>query len=279
MSSYWDPQLTLNAFVCAAIAAFVVNLWEVLHHGGAEGKVIWRTSGACSAFKAESYKVFELPIFIAIGLGCGLLGALFNHVNRRITLLRRRAFQQRPKLRVLEVLIIIWLVRAPCEPTPRRPRRRSTQRRALRSTRPCAPRPTAVRSTQRRALRPTRPCAPRPTTSHGVRTAPRSIGLVTRGVRAANWSSLGRRWETRQWRSVGERRDRSCVPAPPRARPAAGGLCVLLAAGVDASLPWRAQHYQPALPHEALAAVPSRPFHGRPPAQRRRQRGYHRRRE
>ena len=41
-------------------------------------------------FENARYEVWELPLFLVMGVVGGLLGALFNHINYRITVFRMR---------------------------------------------------------------------------------------------------------------------------------------------------------------------------------------------
>ena len=52
------------------------------------------------------YTVMQIPFFLILGLVGGLFGALFNAVNRRITLLRMRFVNKWKARRFLEVLIV-----------------------------------------------------------------------------------------------------------------------------------------------------------------------------
>jgi chloride channel 7 len=50
------------------------------------------------------YYIWELPVFVLMGVAAGLLGALFIRLNVRVTALRARWVPpRRPHLRLLEV--------------------------------------------------------------------------------------------------------------------------------------------------------------------------------
>ena len=115
VSSFWDPKLMLDSFITASIAAFTGQLWERLYAeltGQERHKLLnWRTAEAeLESLASAPYEVWELFIFIMMGCVCGLLGAAFNSVNRRLTIFRKRIFSGRIRLRVLEALLSICLV-------------------------------------------------------------------------------------------------------------------------------------------------------------------------
>ena len=52
VSSFWDPQLTLNSFVCASLGTFTMSAWRQVYallnpgHAEEEGTIVWRTAEA-----------------------------------------------------------------------------------------------------------------------------------------------------------------------------------------------------------------------------------------
>jgi chloride channel 7 len=42
------------------------------------------------SFDNATYSVYELPLYVLIGVLGGLLGALYNHINYRLTVFRMR---------------------------------------------------------------------------------------------------------------------------------------------------------------------------------------------
>ena len=56
------------------------------------------------------YHVWELVVFILIAIVSGLVGASFNQINKRITIVRKRVMAGRPSLKGLEAILSIWLV-------------------------------------------------------------------------------------------------------------------------------------------------------------------------
>ena len=114
-SSFWHPALTWRAFTCAMVAGYtrkfmMSGLFSV--DGATTSWLQFQSEGmfhlGSFAGQSTSYRVYEMPIFLAMGIAGGLVGAGFNAVNRRIALLRRRVMT-RPGHRVLESVCIAAL--------------------------------------------------------------------------------------------------------------------------------------------------------------------------
>ena len=71
--------------------------------------IIWRDEATKT--KLKGYGMWELPIYMMLGATCGLLGALFNSLNKRLTGFRLSVFRGRSRVwRVLEAVLTIVLV-------------------------------------------------------------------------------------------------------------------------------------------------------------------------
>ena len=86
VSSFWDPHLTWMTFVTAAVAAFSVNYWGSGIQGtfADSGLVIFAEGSG-----ATTYELWEIVPFTLIGVLCGVVGALFNAMNKQLTLKRK----------------------------------------------------------------------------------------------------------------------------------------------------------------------------------------------
>ncbi|XXQ35467.1 Chloride channel protein [Plasmodiophora brassicae] len=89
-ASFWNPSLTLRAFVTAMTSAFLLNLMTMTA-GGGPGAASTFAFGLFSDFgqNESTYTVAEIPFFMLIGVCGGLLGALFNDCNRKLTIWRK----------------------------------------------------------------------------------------------------------------------------------------------------------------------------------------------
>lgn len=117
-ASHWHKSLTWRAFFCAVVAAYTVDFLftgvgtpndpptgiNQLDHPG------MFSFGAFADNNAKLWSLWELPVFIAIGMGGGLLGALFVSASRRILRYRAAAAPpSKPWRRVAEVLCVVLL--------------------------------------------------------------------------------------------------------------------------------------------------------------------------
>ena len=91
-ATHWSQALTWRTFLCAVCSTFMLNLLL----SGVGGLQFGHLSnnglinfGSFLGCHDNSYALNEFPIFVAIGLLCGLIGAAFNEANRRLTLFRK----------------------------------------------------------------------------------------------------------------------------------------------------------------------------------------------
>ena len=66
------------------------------------------TFGNFAVSKATAFNIWEIPYFVVIGCGGGLIGAAFNHLNKLLTKWRLDNVNTNSKLRFLEVLVVIY---------------------------------------------------------------------------------------------------------------------------------------------------------------------------
>ena len=112
--SFWSQSLTWKTLFCTMTSAFTLNFFL-----SATLKKSW---GTFSQNGLLTFGVFECPedksdchlwtgldllIFVAIGVGGGLFGMLFNFINTRITIFRLRYLSRKPKIvKFLEAVLI-----------------------------------------------------------------------------------------------------------------------------------------------------------------------------
>ncbi|KAM9304915.1 H(+)/Cl(-) exchange transporter 7 [Gastrophryne carolinensis] len=105
-ASFWNQLLTWRIFFASMISTFTLNFVLSFYH---------RKPGDLSnpglinfgRFDTDenSYKYFELPIFIGMGAIGGMLGALFNALNYWLTMFRIRYLHRRC-LQVIEAMLV-----------------------------------------------------------------------------------------------------------------------------------------------------------------------------
>lgn len=115
-SSFWGPSLTWKAFFCSMSA--ISALYILNSFGSAFGKVGFNKLFSFGNFIFEggesSFAVNELVLFVVIGVIGGLIGAVFNNTNERITHWRIKNVNHSKKRRIVEVLLVSLLVSVTC---------------------------------------------------------------------------------------------------------------------------------------------------------------------
>jgi len=112
-ASFWNQGLTWRIFFASMISTFTLNAVLSAYHGH-PGKIILNLEQNAQVLKhlfcyligeltywgllnfgkfsnfALSYEMIELPIFVVMGIIGGLTGALFCHLNYKLTVFRMR---------------------------------------------------------------------------------------------------------------------------------------------------------------------------------------------
>jgi len=112
-TSYWSQSLTWKTFVCSMLALSALYMLNSV--GSQFGKVGFNKLFSFGNFVFEdggqsSFAVFELIPFVVIGIIGGLIGAVFNDTNRRITLWRIQRINHSKRRRLVEVGLVSMLV-------------------------------------------------------------------------------------------------------------------------------------------------------------------------
>lgn len=107
-ASYWSPSVTWRTFTCSMVA--LTALMTLNSFGVTFGRVGFDKLFSFGNFLFEegrsSYAIYELNVFVAIGAAGGLIGAIFNDVNERITHWRMKRINKSKRKRFLEVMVI-----------------------------------------------------------------------------------------------------------------------------------------------------------------------------
>nr|XP_010595736.1 H(+)/Cl(-) exchange transporter 7 isoform X3 [Loxodonta africana] len=105
-ASFWNQFLTWRIFFASMISTFTLNFVLSIYHGN-----IWDLSSPglinFGRFDTEKmvYTIHEIPIFIAMGVVGGVLGAVFNALNYWLTMFRIR-YIHRPCQQVIEAVLV-----------------------------------------------------------------------------------------------------------------------------------------------------------------------------
>jgi len=107
-SSFWNPKIMLRTFVSASCAAFTISFFMA----GLKDVHAWGLMGALFSFGHfgfNTWRLWELPIFMLMGALGGLGGAAFNASNTVLTRWRMRRIGSRGK-RFAEVLLVTGVI-------------------------------------------------------------------------------------------------------------------------------------------------------------------------
>ncbi|CAG7629207.1 unnamed protein product [Allacma fusca] len=103
-ASFWNQSLTWRIFFGSMISTFTLNVILSAYHGR-PGELTYAGLLNFGKFDNTSYDFIEIPVFLLMGMIGGLLGALFNHINLKLTIFRMRHIY-RKWAKVLEAIIV-----------------------------------------------------------------------------------------------------------------------------------------------------------------------------
>lgn len=110
-ASFWNQALTWRTFFCSMIGAFVVNVLlsgVEFNNWGALSQPGLVNFGTFSQQKSHGYTIVQIPFFIVLGIMGGLIGGLFNFLNKRLTIFRQRHLKA-PSVRFTEALLVAFV--------------------------------------------------------------------------------------------------------------------------------------------------------------------------
>jgi len=113
-ASYWSLSVTWRSFFCAMVSTFTLNVFMT---GITLGK--WDNVDSPGLldfgnFKADAYKLYEMPVFAIIGVLGGLLGAAFCAVNTKVSHMRIACINSKPIYRAIEAVMVATVVSTCC---------------------------------------------------------------------------------------------------------------------------------------------------------------------
>lgn len=108
-ASFWNVDVTLRAFITAAMTQFTLSILLADQATSstemfAFGEFINLSTGH------TNYHIYEVPLFFVIGLGGGLIGVCFNHINKIVTLYRKAHLNMHTWKRMIELVAITFLM-------------------------------------------------------------------------------------------------------------------------------------------------------------------------
>jgi chloride channel 7 len=87
-ASFWNQSLTWRMVFSAMISSFTVSSVLSVFYGQG-GMLSWNGLANFGVFENNSFNIWEIPAFCIIAIIGGLLGALFNYLNVKITKYRK----------------------------------------------------------------------------------------------------------------------------------------------------------------------------------------------
>lgn len=105
-ASFWNQSLTWRIFFSSLVSSFFLNT-ILSTYKGSPGDLSNPGLANFGLFEISNYEWYELIIFIMMGMVGGLLGALFNDINIRLSLFRIRRMKYRI-LKVIEVILVAF---------------------------------------------------------------------------------------------------------------------------------------------------------------------------
>ncbi|KAG3119140.1 hypothetical protein PI124_g3835 [Phytophthora idaei] len=118
-ASFWNQTLTWRTLFCAMSATFTLAFFL----SGMNDNLSWGTLGSHTGsfsfgpFTSSTYQIWEVPLFILMGIGGGLQGAFFNGFNTRLARIRSRWVRTRG-VAWMEALLLSVLISSLLFSTP-----------------------------------------------------------------------------------------------------------------------------------------------------------------
>lgn len=103
-TSFFNQSLTWRTFLACMISTFTLNIVLSAYHGHT-GDLSNAGLLNLGKFEKLEYQIYEIPLFMLIGCIGGLLGALWNYLNYKITVFRQK-FYKKKWLKVADALSI-----------------------------------------------------------------------------------------------------------------------------------------------------------------------------
>ena len=103
-ASFWNQSLTWRIFFGSMTSFFTLDMVLSVYRG-IPGQLSNGGLLNFGNFDDATYEVWEMPLFLLMGALGGVLGALFNHINYKLTVFRMRYITARP-LKMLEAAVV-----------------------------------------------------------------------------------------------------------------------------------------------------------------------------
>ncbi|KAK3854913.1 hypothetical protein Pcinc_038650, partial [Petrolisthes cinctipes] len=101
-ASFWNQALTWRVFFAAMMSTFTLNL-VLSAYNGVPGKLTYNGLLNFGKFDDLTYEIWEFLPFLLMGVVGGLLGALYNYINQKLTAFRMK-YINKPWKKIMEAL-------------------------------------------------------------------------------------------------------------------------------------------------------------------------------
>ncbi|XP_024938725.1 H(+)/Cl(-) exchange transporter 7 [Cephus cinctus] len=103
-TSFFNQSLTWRTFFASMITTFTLNIILSAYHGH-PGDLSYPGLLNLGKFETMTYRVYEIPLFMIVGIIGGLLGSMWNYLNYKISCFRLRYIRAK-WLKVIEALVV-----------------------------------------------------------------------------------------------------------------------------------------------------------------------------
>jgi chloride channel 7 len=108
-ASFWSTNTTFRAFICAVVTQLTMGV--IFPEQATSSAGMFALGQFDNLFDGRSnFFVYELPLFIGMGIVGGILGALFNHLNKMMSLYRMKNLNAFKWKRMVELCSITLLM-------------------------------------------------------------------------------------------------------------------------------------------------------------------------
>ena len=105
VASLWNLEMSVKVFICSSFSVLALNIYN-----DAKDPLTPASGQTDFGVVTGKYEVWELPFCLVLGAFGGLIGALFNSLNMKVTRMRKKVIQGVGWKRLIEVLVINFLV-------------------------------------------------------------------------------------------------------------------------------------------------------------------------
>ncbi|XP_044758557.1 H(+)/Cl(-) exchange transporter 7 [Coccinella septempunctata] len=103
-TSFWNQGLTWRTFLSSVVSTFTLNVVLSTYHG-VPGNLNYPGLLNLGKFETFKYQLYELPIFVLMGVLGGFLGASWNHMNYKLAVFRMR-YIKKGHSKVIEACLV-----------------------------------------------------------------------------------------------------------------------------------------------------------------------------